>query len=71
LLTTRVYKSYLNYLLNPNALVAVSNGMRAVKLSTNKILTQIDLYNDRGCSAVTVGCAILFQRLTTVSLTEL
>jgi len=48
---------------DPNALVAVSKGMRAVKLCTNKILqvlnwscrlTQVDLYNGRKTVVVVV-----------------
>ena len=56
-----------HFLPNPNALVAISKGMRAVKLCTNKIfkfLTQVDLYNGRKALVVVVHSLYWFYKLS-------
>jgi len=60
----------LRLLRNPNALVAVSKGMRAVKLCTNKILqvlnwrcwlTQVDLHNGRKMVVAVVVRNVMYR----------
>jgi len=52
-----------------NALVAISKGMQAVKLCTNKILqfltvADFDLYNGHKMVVVVVGCMNTFTSLS-------
>jgi len=60
-----------HFLPNPNVLVAISKGMQAVKLCTNKILQwrcwlmQVDLYN--GCKTLSQCCYAAGRKVLSTS----